>query len=243
MAREILAAPETLSGNSTALGTSAEAFEHQEDMAMLRELTRMSMDAARILHGMIAAAEVAAEPATEQPAVIAASQAFSRMARTARQCMALRNRLGDDHKKRGEAELKLLGEVIAESRKTVQTEKRRQVKRAVTETIEAERDAEAILRHEAENLLSDLDDRLGDELLLDDLDERPLGATVAKLCKRLGVKPDWNDWRDTAWAAEEIAAKPAGSPYAGEDWQTPVKRGPPPPPTNPFLQPGYRRWD
>jgi hypothetical protein len=58
-------------------------------------------------------------------------------------------------------------------------------------------------RQETENLLADLDIRLEDELLQGDLEERPLGATVAKLCKRLGVTPDSNDWRDTAWAAAE----------------------------------------
>lgn len=100
-----------------------------------------------------------------------------------------------------------------------------------------------IERHEAERLPADLDIRLDDELLLDDLEERPLGASVAKLCKRLGVTPDWNDWQDTAWAAEEIVRKPAGSPYASEDWQTPVKREQRPQPTYPFFEPGYhRRW-
>jgi hypothetical protein len=220
---------------------------------MRRDLTRMSMNIAGFLHDQVMAAapakvetppeQPAPQPAVPDPAVIATAIAFSRVAKTVRQCMALQVRFADNQRKHDRTGQELIGQVITASRQGVLVEKRRQLKRAVTETIEADRDAEAIQRHEAENLLADLDDRLDDELLRGDLEEQPLGVCVAKLCKRLGVTPDWNDWRDTAWAAEEIARKPAGSPYANEGWQTPVKREPPPPPTNPFLQPGYRRWD
>ena len=254
LAREILADPEALRQDSTARGTSPEALDHQEHMAMLRELTRMGMDLARLLHGQAMATtaptaeetpseEAARQPAVPGPAAAAAALAFSRIAKTVRQCMALQARFGDDHRRRGGAEVALVGQVITESRAALQAEKRRQVKRAIVETIEAEAAAEVIRRSEAESLLSDLNDRLDDELALDDLEERPLGACIAKLCKQLGVAPDWSSWRDTVWAAAEIAEKPAGSPYAGEDWKNPVERKPRPRDTNPYMQPGpHRRW-
>jgi hypothetical protein len=181
LAREILADPDALRQGSTARGTSPEALEHQEDMTMLRELTRMSMDAARLLHGRMMAAEAAAsEPAAAEPAVIAAAQAFSHMARTVRQCVALRNRLGDDHKKRADAELKLRGQVMSESR----------------ETALAERHAR-------------LDQLAGHKLGRRGNRREARGLT---LCRR-GL-------------------------------ENPRQTGAPPPPTNPFLQPGYhRRWD
>jgi hypothetical protein len=234
MAQEILANPELLRQAEN----SPEALAAQEHLAMRRDLTRMSMNIAGFLHDQVMAAapakvetppeQPAPQPAVPDPAVIATAIAFSRVAKTVRQCMALQVRFADNQRKHDRTGQELIGQVITASRQGVLVEKRRQLKRAVTETIEADRDAEAIQRHEAENLLADLDDRLDDELLRGDLEEQPLGVCVAKLCKRLGVTPDWNDWRDTAWAAEEIARKPAGSPYANEGWQTPVKREPPP---------------
>ena len=232
LAQEILANPEMLEANSTARGTSPEALATEEHLAMLRNLTRMSMNIASYLHDQVMAvaavkpATPSEQPTLPDPAVIAAALAFSRTAKTVRQCMALEERFRDNHTKRGLAEIDAVGEMLGKSRDAAQAQARRQIKRAVTETIEAELDANVIERPKAERLLADLNDRLDDELLIDDLDNHPLGACIAKICKRLKVSPDWTSWKDTAWAAEEIALKPAGSPYARKDWKKPVERIP-----------------
>jgi hypothetical protein len=61
---------------------------------------------------------------------------------------------------------------------------------------------------DAERLLDDLDERLPDE---DDADfaDRPLGELVARICRDLGVTPDWSLWADEAWANEAAAEPPA----------------------------------
>jgi hypothetical protein len=246
LAQEILANPEMLEENSTARGTSPEALATEEHLAMLRNLTRMSMNIASYLHDQVMAV-AAVKPATPEqstlpdPAVIAAALAFSRTAKTVRQCMALEERFRDNHTKRSLAEIDAVGEMLGKSRDAMQAEARRQIKRAVTETIEAELDANVIERPKAERLLADLNDRLDDELLIDDLDNHPLGACIAKLCKRLKVSPDWTSWKDTAWAAEEIALKPAGSPYARKDWKKPVERVPRQEDLRPYSQYGLHR--
>ena len=248
MAREIMGDPETLRQPSCVSGTSPEALRNEAHIAVLQELTRMGLDLARLVHRQAMAQEMAPDAAAETPAVPEraapnAALAFSRIAKTIRQCMALEARLGDVHRRRGEEELALVGAVVTESRKVLHDEKRRQVKRAVVETIEAEKAAKSIDRIDAEKLLADLDEKLEDERMLDDLDERSVGECIARLCKKLGVTPDWNSWREAGWAVEEIAEKPAGSPYAGEDWMKPVERRPRPRPTNPFLRPDPdRRW-
>jgi hypothetical protein len=43
---------------------------------------------------------------------------------------------------------------------------------------------------------------------------------IAAFCKVLGLKPDWDLWKDSFWAIEETEDEAAGSPYA-------AKTGPP----------------
>ena len=53
-----------------------------------------------------------------------------------------------------------------------------------------------------------------------------IGETIAAICKELGVKPDWDRWKDKDWAVEEAANNTPGSPYATGD--PPRETGPPP---------------
>jgi hypothetical protein len=81
----------------------------------------------------------------------------------------------------------------------------------VEETIETEIEGEAAV----DSLIADLYERL-DEVEGDaDFGERPIGEIVARICRDLGVTPDWRRWAGEAWAVEEARARPAGSPYAG----------------------------
>jgi len=41
-----------------------------------------------------------------------------------------------------------------------------------------------------------------------------IGETIAAFCKELGVKPDWDLWKDKPWAVDEARNQTPGSPYA-----------------------------
>ncbi|HZZ35635.1 MAG TPA: hypothetical protein VFE03_07915 [Caulobacteraceae bacterium] len=46
--------------------------------------------------------------------------------------------------------------------------------------------------------------------------DMPFGEAVGRICKGLGIKPDWTAWSAEPWAQEETRTRPPGSPYAGE---------------------------
>ena len=82
--------------------------------------------------------------------------------------------------------------------------------RTVRETLAAEgRDPE-----EVEDLSSRISDNLRDRdrermLVLN----RPIGGMIARVCRTLGLTPDWTRWADTPWAVEEAETIAKGSPY------------------------------
>ena len=88
--------------------------------------------------------------------------------------------------------------------------RRAAIVRAVRETLAAEgRDPE-----EVENLSSRISDNLRDRdrermLVLN----RPIGGMIARVCRTLGLTPDWTRWADTPWAVEEAETVAKGSPY------------------------------
>ena len=212
---------------------SAEAERTERHLTMLRELAAMGMDLARAVHRQGMAEDKPAEPATEQPAA-QATLAFSRVAKTVRQCLALEARVADQQIRRERGEIDEVGELVKQAKTYQLAKKKRRVRRAVTEAIEAEKEAGVLYPSDAEKLFDDLGERLEDERLIDDLQDLPVGECIARLCRKLGVTPDWIRWQREDWAAKEIAAKPKGSPYAG-DWQVPIERPTRPRYDNPYL--------
>jgi len=53
-----------------------------------------------------------------------------------------------------------------------------------------------------------------------------IGETIADFCKELGVKPDWDRWKDEDWAIQEAEENTPGSPYAATA-DPPRETGPP----------------
>ena len=47
-----------------------------------------------------------------------------------------------------------------------------------------------------------------------DFADRPIGELVARICKDLGITPDWSLLEDEDWAIEEARTRPPGSPFA-----------------------------
>ncbi|HZZ37231.1 MAG TPA: hypothetical protein VFE03_16030, partial [Caulobacteraceae bacterium] len=71
--------------------------------------------------------------------------------------------------------------------------------------------------------------------------DMPFGEAVGRICKGLGVKPDWAAWAAEPWAQEERRTRPQGSPYAGDadepPAEAPAKKPPPAVPSEPGPEP------
>jgi hypothetical protein len=170
----------------------------ERHLRMLEDLAEIGMDLARTVQRQ------AHEQAAADLDAAALGLVFSRIARAVRQTVALEARLAEDRQAKTAAQ-------VARQSHARATRRRRDVRAVVEQTIEADA-AESDL----EDLLLDLEERLVD---YDDTDfaDRPVGELVARICRDLGVTPDWSLWEDEDWAIEEAAARPRGSPYATRD--------------------------
>ncbi|MDB5464527.1 MAG: hypothetical protein JWP23_2916 [Phenylobacterium sp.] len=204
-------------------GAEARAERH---LRMLQELAEIGMDLARSVqrqaHGQAATDHGAAD----------LGLVFSRIARAVRQTVALEAKLAEDRQKT-QAERAPL--TVADRWRSAR--RKRQVKEIVAEAIGSE-----VGEFDVERLFDDLDERLADGDEEADFAERPIGELVARICRDLGVTPDWSLWHDDDWAIEEAAAKAPGSPYAAHapeaDDPRPDDPGDDPPDRPPLRPPG-----
>jgi hypothetical protein len=88
------------------------------------------------------------------------------------------------------------------------------IRRIVDEAIHDPREAIGRMSSHAEYLSGKLHVRLEEPEFYPDLTDAPLGEMVARICRDLGLDPDWRRWEDEPWARAEAAAKTPGSPYA-----------------------------
>src|SRR5262249_44535607 len=65
-----------------------------------------------------------------------------------------------------------------------------------------------------DRLLRESAERLDDEDLYGDLLERPVSELVARLCKDLGLHPDWAELAEELWAIREAGSGRPGWPLA-----------------------------
>ena len=134
------------------------------------------------------------------------SLAYDRVARAVRMTIALQARLIEDARTREDEAEAAAQDDLAERQ---EIHKIRAV-RVVERVIEAERqdfDEVSRLVLKAERLLDDED-------LYDDVLSRPIGELVARICRDLGLSPDWTRLAEEAWAKKEMAEGVEGSPFA-----------------------------
>jgi hypothetical protein len=180
----------------------------ERDLRMLDELGEIGMDLARAVRQ-----QAVAQAIPEQVGALGRMSggdlalAFSRLARAVRQTIALKAKLTEDRRARDHkeaAEQAQHAATIARARKERQKNK---AKRIIEEAIDAEpRDPS-----DYENLLADLDDALED--LDADFGERPFGENIMRICRDLGITPNWTDWAMEVWGigAGEIGAGEIGA--------------------------------
>jgi len=161
----------------------------ERHLRTLKELAEIGMDLARTIRQ-----QAEAEP--EKAAELA--QGFAHVAKAVRQTVAL--------------EAKLAEGPLAPARRTLRRRKkqiRRTVERAIVDQMEG---------FSLGLALCDLHERLDGERFDEDILDLPPSQVIARICKLLGVKPDWERWQDEEWAVEERqaaeakAAKPPNPP-------------------------------
>ncbi|HMG50620.1 MAG TPA: hypothetical protein VK597_08470 [Inquilinus sp.] len=179
---------------------------HQRAMAQLIEIGMALAETLRPQAG--AATEAGPEPAATEPVPAAADPAlrFSRIARVVVLAVTTEGWIIADRRKRADemAAVAARGDKV---RRVMRVE--RLMEEAITRARPDEDDA-ADLRDELYWRFEDLDPEV-------DLDfgDRPIGETIDRLCRDLGVEPDWSWWAKEDWAIAEARDKPHGSPYAG----------------------------
>jgi hypothetical protein len=196
---------------------------HQDDWAdehvrMLRELAELGMELARAMaRQALAQAEAGApgEPAAGGPGRGDPGLAFARVARAVRLTLALEARTREGSIARrapvaSEAEGPAAGaaaRIRALLAPMVYGPREAEVRRIAQDIIEAEGG------DRAEALMAELHERLDDHEGYAEPD-RPMGESLARICRDLGLTPDWSRWADQDWAAEAAAANGPGSPRA-----------------------------
>ena len=70
------------------------------------------------------------------------------------------------------------------------------------------------LEDQAERLGEALTERLEDPRDIEDFEDLPASALIARICADLGIEPDWSLWEDEDWAVQETQDRVRGSPFA-----------------------------
>jgi hypothetical protein len=183
-------------------------------MAMLRELAELGMELARAL-GAQALAELNPQD-TDTPKVTTADPVltFTRVARAVRQTVALEMRIG-------RADTQDQAEDDRAFHRYEQIARKVLVHEIATDAITLHAEDDDGRR---ERLLRALDDRLEHERPDDEANYAylPINTLVTRICRDLGVQPDWSLWAERAIVADEEEGWP--------DAPAPAGRGPPPAP-------------
>ncbi len=146
----------------------------------------------------------------------AAELKFSRLAKTVRMCLALGARLGQDlidQRRRAEA-VRVTG--LVEQARARKVTRRRAVMRKVMVREMVEKTIDATIHDDdVAETRANLRERLVDHEGNEDAEfaDAPIGVLVARICRDLGVTPDWSLLQGYVWAIEEAATLPPGSPF------------------------------
>jgi hypothetical protein len=166
----------------------------------------------------MAAADEGPEPAASGAPTFQVVQgdlalAYGRAARAVRLTLALQARLIKDLQALDEGEVREQAQQGCERQKRQDARKAR-VERIVERVIKAEiTDEDEIYR-----LTQQTYERLDDEGVYGDLLARPVSEIIARICRDLGLSPDWSRLAQEAWAQEEIDSGAAAAPLMTLRW-------------------------
>jgi hypothetical protein len=179
------------------------AARHQRNLAILSELAEAGLEIAQALKTRIVeTAAIEPDPASAVEYADLA-RAFDRASRAVRMAIALQGRL---EKEAATGAVSAPPITSPETRNHRAERIHRIVKRVAKIAYKDGPFYDAVERHTRE--------RLFDPDIFGDIEGRPIGALVDRICADLGVSPRWRAMAAEAWAQEEIAQRPEGSPYA-----------------------------
>jgi hypothetical protein len=168
----------------------------------------------------------ASRPPTPKPGRVVQGDialAYARASRAVRLTVALQARLIKDLQALDEAAARLRRGEQAEAeraRQALETARKERVERIVERVIRAELSDEV----EADRLAEAAWERLDADEIYGDLLAQPVGEIIARLCRDLGLAPDWIQLAEEAWARQEIDSGAAGSPFLALSWPDPPGR-------------------
>lgn len=182
----------------------------EERLAFLRELTEIGMELARGLREQ-AASGVADPKPGKSPA-----ETFDRLSRAIRLTITL-------EAKTDEALSDLKAGVVRERqgrriKAAEQAESDAKTKHGVRShqafcRVLTVIDAESQDEEDFDGLIEALNERLAEDPAYEDFGERPLREVVERLCRDLGLNPDWSRWAGEDWDDEVLAATPNANPF------------------------------
>jgi hypothetical protein len=186
---------------------------------VLREMAELDLELMRALTHQATARAQAGE------AVGDAGLAVSRVSRSLRLTLALEERFAKARRARlaeiAAEEAAQAAEQTPEMQRAAATDRLRGVVRKdeVMQIVEEAIDDEA-QGERAEALLTALAERLERPEDEADFADRPIGELAARICRELGLSPDWSLWKDEDWAVEEAESREkSGSPFAPPGWR------------------------
>jgi hypothetical protein len=198
--------PEKARDARHARASEADLAEAARDRRMLDRLAEIGMEIAEALGEQVLAQAAAPDAPVPGPDL---TLAFTRVARTVRQTLALKPKLAEEwrvleenHRRRDVG--------FADRRR-----KRVEVERSLVKAIAAD------TRGDAERLRADLHERLGDADIDDELGKREVGAIIAGICRDLGLDPEPGFWQDEPWYVEPEPA------FDADDEDEPAEASPP----------------
>jgi hypothetical protein len=185
----------------------------ERQLQMLDRLAEVGLQIAEAIGANVAQTvqdapdDAAAERRTAR--LSAAALAYGRAARAVRMTLALQSKLadaggGDDAS--GPIEISWMPDPA--QAKAAQVKRVQRIVRRVADDGEP-LDAEAL-----ERLAAETAERLQDEDLYGDLLRTPVGEVVARICRDLGLDPDWASLAQEPWAQDEIRTRAPASPFA-----------------------------
>jgi len=173
-------------------------------LRLLEELAEIGMELARALKP---GAEPDKTTASEAPGKDPAA-AFAPLSRAIRLTLALEARTDQD--------LRDLKAGVSRARKEARAKaahdcgaREQQVRELVLNV--AERECESL--EAFDDIEEALQERLDYDEAYNESGQRPVRQTVERLCKDLGLTPDWSRWAGEGWAYEDIPTRPRFSPF------------------------------
>lgn len=173
----------------------------------LERLERMADVGQEVADALARQARGEGPPVTDGDVVLA----YARVSRAVRMAILLQSKLvGEVEARQAIARQALTDAKAAADQVRAEQQERRKCRISwiVERVAEAGRDDKA----EVDRLTREADERLDDDGLIGDVLSRPTSEIVARICKDLGLDPDWTRLAEEAWAQEEIESGTAGSP-------------------------------